>query len=398
MIGRAGSPDPDGAWIGRRTATALSAAFLLFLAVPAVHQAVTEIREGSGWKVLALFRRRPSAVALKQFEQDLARDSRLGTQAGAAYQSFLTSVLREGNDKVIIGRGGLLFYRREVEMAAGPGFLSARRRVRRGSSEGGAEGTSSDPVAAIVDYDRRLRARGIHLLFVPLPVKPFLYPEALRPEYPAEAGPAWNVDRERFMRELSRAGVDVLDVTDDLWRAKAEGEVFLRLDTHWAPRGVRVAADRIAERLRPLTGPPQKPYEGRTATATNGGDLLRMLGLGAGPSTFPTQTVEIVQGPPRGDDLAPVLLLGDSHTNIYSRKELEWGEGAGLAEQLMLRLGVPVQVLALNGGAATQVRTILGRKPAVLAAKKIVVWSCTSRDLDDVAVSWDKVPLPGEER
>jgi len=44
-----------------------------------------------------------------------------------------------------------------------------------------------------------------------------------------------------------------------------------------------------------------------------------------------------------------VLLLHDSFANIYHRKKLEWGEGAGLGEQLMLGLGAGVQVIAING-------------------------------------------------
>ena len=63
---------------------------------------------------------------------------------------------------------------------------------------------------------------GIHLVFVPIPVKPFIYPEEVWPGYPASAGPAWNRDRDAFKAKLAEAGVDVLDVTDDLWHAKAQ--------------------------------------------------------------------------------------------------------------------------------------------------------------------------------
>jgi len=394
MIPRNPVPDPGDAAIGRGTAAALSGAFLALLLVPAAHQAVAEIRGGGGWTFLALFRRAPTAASLKEFEETLGRDSRLGALARERYQSLLTGLLRQGNEKVIVGRQGFLFFRKEVEMASGPGFLSRRSHARRGSGDEASARAASDPVTAIADYGRRLRARGVRLIFIPLPLKPFLYPEHLWPGYPAEAGPAWNPDRARFEEELSRAGVDVLDVTDDLWRAKAEGEVFLRRDTHWTPLGLRAAADRIAGRLEPLLGPPGAAAERRTVTVTNGGDLLRMIDAGA---AFPPQTVELLQGPARGDDAAAVLLLGDSFTNVYSRKELDWGEGAGLGEQLAFRLGQPVQVLALNGGGATAVRELLARKPSALAHKKVVVWACSARDLDDESVAWEKVPLPGED-
>jgi hypothetical protein len=73
---------------------------------------------------------------------------------------------------------------------------------------------------------------------------------------------------------------------------------------------------------------------------------------------------------------------------------MDWGEGAGLGEQLMLRLGVGVQVVAINGGGATSVRESLARKPAVLGRKRLVVWACTSRDLFDASIAWERVALP----
>jgi len=68
-------------------------------------------------------------------------------------------------------------------------------------------------------------------VFVPLPVKPSVYPEAVWPGYPPSAGPAWNRDRAAFKARLADGGVDVLDVTDDLWQAKARpgGKLFLNL-------------------------------------------------------------------------------------------------------------------------------------------------------------------------
>jgi alginate O-acetyltransferase complex protein AlgJ len=188
--------------------------------------------------------------------------------------------------------------------------------------------------------------------------------------------------------------VDVLDVTDDLWKLKGEGDLYLKGDTHWTPLGMEIVASRIAERLRPIVGPPTAVYESKRRAVCHDGDLLRMIELLPGSGLFPPQTVEIQElvGPGSGE--APVLLLGDSFTNIYSRKELEWGERAGLGEQLMLLLGVRVDILALNGGGATEVRELLSRKPALLRTKQVVVWACTARDLSDESISWEPVTLP----
>jgi alginate O-acetyltransferase complex protein AlgJ len=132
---------------------------------------------------------------------------------------------------------------------------------------------------------------------------------------------------------------------------------------------------------------------------TNYGDLLRILEIEPSSGLFKPETVEIdqvLQGESlaRGDDSAPLLLLGDSFTNIYRLKEMEWGEGAGLGEQLSLRLGVGVQIIAINGGGATAVRENLAQRPAAIGQKKVVVWACSARDLYDESIAWERVPPP----
>ena len=189
----------------------------------------------------------PTHASLKQFEERLARESALGTKARLFYRECLMRWMGQGNEKIVVGQNGFLFFLQEVEMAAGPGLLKRRSAGVRGI-DGEASATSTDAVGAIVNFERQLRASGIHLVFMPLPVKPFIYPEQVWPGYPAAAGPAWNRDRDAFKARLAEAGVDVLDITDDLWNAKAQSEesLFLKLDTHWTPRGLAVAADRLA--------------------------------------------------------------------------------------------------------------------------------------------------------
>jgi hypothetical protein len=388
------TPLMKDAVIGRRTAAAISVAFVLLLVVPSVDQVTVELRATGRSKLRSLFRDFPTHDSLHQFEEDLSQGSVLAGKARKIYQTILSRAVDRGNEKIILGKDGFLFFRKEVDMATGPGFLTRRSAARRGMGEAREERKSSDPVAAIADYQRQLGARGIRLLFVPLPVKPFIYPEKVWSGYPASAGPAWNRDREAFRRALAQAGVEVLDPTDDLWEAKGEGELFLRGDTHWTPRGMDLVALGIANRLRPVIGPPTSVPTSILRTVRHDGDLLRMIEVLPGSGLFPPQSVEIQEVVGQGSTEAPVLLLGDSFTNIYSRKELEWGERAGLGEQLMLRLGVPVDILAQNGGGATGVRELLLRRPALLRNKQVVVWACSARDLFDEGVSWEQVPLP----
>jgi hypothetical protein len=386
--------------IGRGTAVFMLVVFLLLIAIPPIHQLFTELYRTGRWRFLDLFESVPTHASLKQFEERLARESALGTRARLLYRECLMRWIGQGNEKIVVGQSGFLFFLQEVEMAAGPGLLK-RRSVGVRGIDGEPRRASTDAVGAIVDFERQLRASGIHLVFMPLPVKPFIYPEQVWPGYPTAAGPAWNRDRDAFKARLAEAGVDVLDITDDLWNAKARSEesLFLKLDTHWTPRGLAVAADRLAAHIKPfLPETAQDRFTTRNQRVTNYGDLLRILEIEPSSGLFAPQTVEIVQvlksgELATGDDFSPVLLLGDSFTNIYRRTEMEWGAGAGLGEQLMLRLNLGVQVIAINGGGATAVRETLAHKPAALSHKMVVVWACSARDLYDEAVAWDHIPL-----
>ena len=133
--------------------------------------------------------------------------------------------------------------------------------------------------------------------------------------------------------------MDVVDMTDELWRAKGRtGESLILEAGHAldAPRARAVVADRLAAHVRPyLDRSVKHAFTTREQQVTNFGDLLRVLELEPSSGLFKPETVAIVQvldgdTLARGDDSSPVLLLGDSFANIYRRKEMEWGEGAGL--------------------------------------------------------------------
>lgn len=391
--------------IGDKTALCMIVIFLALIFTPAVHQLCLELKRTGRSRFLVLFQEPPTHASLKRFEELLATESDLATTVRMYYRTFQVRWLGQGNDQIVMGQDGFLFLRQSVEMAVGPGFLRRGVAVARASVDGPRRGTATNPVAAIVDFEHQLRVMGIHLVFVPIPVKPFIYPEAVWPGYPRSAGPAWNRDREAFMARLSEAGVDVLDVTDALWRAKTQpGDgLYLKLDTHWTPRGLAVAADQLAAHLKQfLPGRAATAFTSQPSSVTNYGDLLRILDVPAAGGLFVPQTVEITQllkNPVMAheDDTSPVLLLGDSFTNIYHRKEMEWGDSAGLGEQLMLRLGDRVQVMAINGGGATAVRESLAQRPRALRQKRVVVWACSARDLYDESVAWECVALPKPE-
>ena len=289
----------------------------------------------------------------------------------------------------------MLFLREEVDQLIGPGFLSPASRP------------GPMPVEVLIAYQRQLQARGIHFVFVPVPAKASIYPEFLYAGYPVSAGPACNKDWRPLLGRLIEAGVDVVDLHGDFWSAKEqEGEaLFLKEDTHWTPHGLALASDRLAQHLQPLLGVgPRVSLSKRLQTIRVRGDLYTMLGFTPAREVTSSQTVEISQvlrngaTVETGDDEAPILLLGDSFTMAYSDGPI--GEGAaGLPEQLMLRLGVGVQVIASctgKTGGPTGVRQTLASRPKALAHKKIVILECTVRALHTGPAGWEAVPLPPE--
>ncbi len=396
------TPLMKDARIDRRTSRWITAIFLMMILIPPMHQLIHELSTTHQWRFLRLFQEVPNPASLKRFAEDLASESVLAGRLRTVYQSLLIRVFGQGTEKIVIGRDGFLFFRKEVDLASGPGFLSRRIGPTRGiSNTGGVRRKSSDAIGVILDYQRQLSARGIRLVLAPIPVKPVIYPEKVWPGYSAAAGPAWNRDYSVFLQQLRDAGVDVLDVTEDLWHARSSGPLlFLKQDTHWSPAGLRIVVQSMAKHLKPLLSPVDGlKLSSRSEIASNYGDLMRMLETEPKGNPFPKESVvidQVFEGGQlvKGGDDAPVLLLGDSYSNVFSRPELGWGEGAGLGEQLMKVLNTRVQVIAQNGGGATGSRETLVQKPQALRHKKIVLWTFSSRDLFDEAIVWERVPVP----
>ncbi len=356
----------------------------------------------------------PEPRATRAAEKALEEGSPLARSVRPGVQQFLTGVLREGNGQVRVGRGlRRLFFRKDCEFVEGPGFADptwiARRRL---------EGIAGDAAAGVLDFHRRLAARGIALVVLPVPVKPMVEghglwggPERLRA----------NRSYSEWVEGLRAGGVEVVDIAQDLVeRGKASGKAqYLQTDTHWRPETMGAVAARVAERafavgqLREAPGTESgsaggggAPVRGAARSVSAHGDTLALLGLPREQRLFAQETVEITPVSLAGrvwkaDPAAEVLVLGDSFTNIYSLGAMGWGESAGFAEQLSVELGRPVDVIARNSDGASATRAILRRELAAgrdrLRGKRVVVWEFAAREL--AFGDWRAIPLEvGEAR
>lgn len=371
----------------------------------------------------ALAANRVVLAEIAAFEERVDERSVLVRHVAPWVQWAETAVLGSGNRQVEMGVGGgaerWLFYRPDVVYVTGPPFLAAdQQEARRAAAPSWESAPATDPRPALLAFDRELAARGIDLVVVPTPVKPVIHPEYLtggRPEHLAGGGawelPLQNPSFARLVGELEAAGVEVFDPAPLLAAAAREsGEAqYLAADTHWTPAAMGRVAAALAERLRgrlelPDAAPAESPYLRRPVTVAGTGDITRMLELPEGAALLPPQevTVDLVTtgdgGSWRPERGAPVLLLGDSFTNVFSQAELGWGRGAGLAEQLSYHLGRPIDRVAVNAGGSHTTREALARQPGRLDGVRVVVYQFSVRELAQGDWKLLELPPPGPGR
>ena len=335
---------------------------------------------------------RPAATAqkaFKQYETAIEDTSLLRAVLLTPAQEFLTKCFRTGNEKVIVGRDGWLFYSGDYDYLVNPGFLQAGRMHKRDLA-----GAHPDPVEAIKKFADDLKKRDIRLILIPVPGKPLVYGDKLG----ASDKLGNNKSFDGFKKQLDALGVTVLDFTDDFIAMRKNGvESFLKTDTHWTPEAMQFAAKKTAEAIGDGEADNE---EGARATITARGDIANMLKLPDVDDIFPKQTVEVVQYDIVQDRTSDVLLLGDSFTNIFSLDVMGWGTRAGFAETLAHELGRPIDVIARNDAGAHATRDVLSteflRGRDRLEGKKVVVWEFAIREL--AVGDWTDSPLELKER
>jgi hypothetical protein len=285
-------------------------------------------------------------------------------------------------------------------------FLPAENQLRRAgraadlirpAAPGGDPAGVSDPPGAIRDLDRQLRARGIALLFVPVPTKLAVYPELLADVPLAHRVPRLDPAVVDLLRTLESEGIGTLDLWEEfVARRRPESDpLYLATDTHWSSRGAALAAGIVAGRLRQLGFAPGEDGSECAARALPEqrvevtGDLARFDRTSADP---PVEAVRLrpVERPRRdvaGSGPPEILVLGDSHLAIWRDPP------SGFVDHLELELCRPVDEVSVQAGGGTASRQRLARQPQLLAGKRLVVWVISSRLLVS-GPPWLPVEIP----
>jgi hypothetical protein len=335
--------------------------------------------------------------AIQQYEKTVEENSAPGRLLLPAVQAFLARHLGVGNEQVYLGNGSWLFYRPDIEYLTGPGFLDFQRHCKRpAAGDGEFVSRQADPRPAILDFHEQLSMRGIELILLPIPIKSMVHPEKFGLGNERSDGIPQNESYAQFVSDLRARGVRIFDAQTVITALKTKGaaDLYLATDTHWRPEAMEAVAHSLAGFIRAEIQLPEMPQPSllvENTSVSHLGDIASMLLPHPERGLYRPETVTVRQvlnssGETwRPTRTADVLLLGDSFSNIYSMPGLNWGDSAGLAEQLAFELSRPVDAIARNDNGAFATRKVLSEELARgrdrLAGKRVVVWQFAMREL-----------------
>lgn len=242
---------------------------------------------------------------------------------------------------------------------------------------------STDPAAALKHFHDQLKKLGIALIIIPVPPKSAFYPpDGMKP------GDAMKY-LTPYCEELRKSGLDLLDPAV-IFQKHPEMQTYCRTDAHWSPAGIRLAVNAAAKKI-PLRGKTQ--FSIRKHSILVSGDLAKSLP--AAPMKEKLE-LETVSGKTFSDD-SPVLVIGDSHTLIFSSGNDMLAENSGFCELLAAALNMPVERIAVRGSASNSVRIDLFRKsarqPDWIQRKKYVIYLFSCREFTETISGWSLIPV-----
>ena len=224
---------------------------------------------------------------------------------------------------------------------------------------------STRPLDVIVAFDRKMKRRGIDLLYVPIPAIEEVYPENFLDSVPDDltVQPAMR----RFLLSLLEQDVEVMDLLRPFQAARAGYRLGLKVDDHWNDVQIELAASLVADRLR-------RYGFVRAAAADAKRYTIRPVAI-RGERGITSMRQVITPSGALYDDVeqSPVLVVGDSNLQVYqylNENLRNTGEHAGFSAHLARYLGLPVSLEAVGGfrpGA-------LNRDPVLFQRRRVVVF------------------------
>jgi hypothetical protein len=359
----------------------------------------------------------PNTAAVKKvILAELAAHGKSWTSWTAEVSAFRATLKQRfdsmpAGSKALAGSDGFLFFRNSIAYVLG-GDLAR-------------QGGDRNPIPVVVAWKKLLAKHGVDFLFVPIPTKEEIFPEKTGAMSGDEvlapfAGKVVNPFGRKFLLDLADKGVETVDLLPAFLAARQSGArasepLYQAQDTHWTTRGLELAAKTVAERITRFpwykdVAAHSQAYRTKDESFTRHGDLHSRLPEAErakfAPETLVGHQVVNPDGTLYEDDPdSPIVILGDSFTGVYELMDCEHG---GVSAHIAKEIGYPVDLVMSYGGGPNVREKLLRRGEDKLAAKKLVIWMMTARDLFDYAEGWQpldenshgnpqKVPIPSRD-
>ena len=306
-------------------------------------------------------------------------------------------VKNAGDSSVVKGSDGWLFLKEElVHIGSGKFWGAEAAAVSRTSKK-----QFADPVPAILEYNKLLAEKGITLYFMPVPPKALVYPDKLGAGIDRDGSAEQMAMYEEFYTILRAGGVEVVDLLPALLAKRKESDLYCKTDTHFSADGIDLFAESAAALIKQADwykDVAKKEYVQSEKILDIHGDLAEMAGLKDlnEPIELSFVTVKETGKQEVSDPGSPVILLGDSHTLVFSVGGDLHAKGAGLFDHLSTDLGFPVDLLGVRGSGVTPARIKLYQRAKkdgdYLKGKKAVIWCFTARDFTGSG-GWREIPV-----
>ena len=175
-----------------------------------------------------------------------------------AFATFKTSIFSEGNEQVIVGRDGFLFFADTLNDYMGSAPMT--------------DAEINSAAEALKSMHDASLENGAEFIFVCAPNKNSIYPEMMPSRYKMNTD---SRDIDRIFAKLDALGVPYIDLRGILADAKDDALIYHKRDTHWNTEGARIAFEAISAELG--FAHPDFSLYGPTAVHDHIGDLDTLL-------------------------------------------------------------------------------------------------------------------------
>lgn len=256
--------------------------------------------------------------------------------------------------------------------------------------------SAAPAISSIVNYHKALAAENVALIVVPIPTKAEIYPDKLVAGAKSDELASHEAG---LIAGLKSGGVTVIDLAK-AYHTKRQADpstlLYCERDAHWSPAGIAIATDLILAEIKDKSwfGAPKELAAPETIQIT--GDLMttpETQALGVEKISI-QRTKELV---PPTTTTSPALLMGDSHTMVFSTGANAGFhcQGAGILDLLQAKTGTPFLLFANNNGGTDTARRQLALqavpKPDFWKDKKVVVWCFSLREITEK--KWKDFPI-----